>query len=131
MILLDTHAWVWYHTQPQKLSRKAAEAISSAKKNSFLSVAAISCWEVAMLVAKKRLAFNIDVQAWLDMALALPEMRLAELTSAIAVLSTRLVGFENFDPSDCLIAATALSLGCPLVTRDEKLRDFPLLKTIW
>lgn len=84
-----------------------------------------------MLVAKKRLAFNMDVQAWLEMALTLPEIRLAGLSPAIAVLSTRLVGLENFDPSDCLIVATALSLGCPLVTRDEKLMRCSLVKTIW
>lgn len=94
-------------------------------------MAAISCWEIAMLVARRRLAFDIDVLDWLDMALGLPEMRLAELTASVAVLSTRLAGLEKFDPADCLIAATAQSLGCPVVTRDERLRELKVIKTLW
>jgi PIN domain nuclease of toxin-antitoxin system len=34
------------------------------------------------------------------------------------------------DPADRIIAATALSLGASLVTKDEKLRSYALLRTI-
>lgn len=52
MILLDTHAWIWWAASSPRLSRKAARAIEAAKP---AYVSAMSCWEVAMLVAKKRL----------------------------------------------------------------------------
>ena len=45
MIVLDTHAWVWWLTQPEKLGKKAARAIDKADR---VGVPAICAWEVAM-----------------------------------------------------------------------------------
>lgn len=55
MILLDTHAWIWWVTESIQLSKQAAQAIAQAD---CLGVHVISCWEVAMLVEKGRIGFN-------------------------------------------------------------------------
>jgi len=52
MILLDTHAWIWWASQSPKLSAAAEQAIANEAE---VGVAVISCWEVAMLVDKGRL----------------------------------------------------------------------------
>jgi len=62
MILLDTHAWLWWATQSKKLSPKAKKLID---KSDEIGVSVISCWEVAMLVEKGRLGFSIDLQEWI------------------------------------------------------------------
>jgi PIN domain nuclease of toxin-antitoxin system len=49
MIILDTHAWIWWITESENLSVQATEAINKAD---IIGIAAISCWELAMLVAK-------------------------------------------------------------------------------
>jgi hypothetical protein len=56
MILLDTHAWIWWASQSPNLS--AAQAIAQETE---IGVAAISCWEVAMLVNKSRLTLRAEV----------------------------------------------------------------------
>ena len=105
MILLDTHAWVWWAASSPNLSRKSARAIEAAKK---IYISAISCWEVAMLVAKNRLILDRDVEIWLDHALKLPGVEMVPLTHKIAVRSSRLgTGFHG-DPVDCILVATAL-----------------------
>ncbi len=45
----------------------------------------------------------------------------------------RLVYRRTFpsDPADRLITATALVLGCPLVTADERIRAANVVETIW
>ena len=54
-----------------------------------------------------------------------------EITPAIAALSTQFPEDFPKDPADRLIAATARAEGLPLVTKDERIRSSPLLRTIW
>ena len=55
MIILDTHAWIWWVNESKKLSDKAQAAIQQADS---VGISAISCWEVAMLVGKERISIN-------------------------------------------------------------------------
>ena len=54
-----------------------------------------------------------------------------EISSEIAALSTMFPQAFPQDPADRLIAATARSLGLSLVTKDQRILDSGLLKTIW
>jgi PIN domain nuclease of toxin-antitoxin system len=128
VIILDTHSWIWWVGSPKKLSTRARKACASAE---VLLVAAISCWEVAMLVAHGRIGFDRDVDLWIKHALVVPGIRLEPLTPTIAVRSTRLPGAAPKDPADRMIAATALEYGIPLVTRDRELKGYPHIRTIW
>lgn len=128
MILLDTHTWVWWTAESEKLSSRASETI---KKSSEMGVSAISCWEVAMLVAKGRLGLSMDVEEWIEKSLRLPEVRLLELTPKIAVLSTRLAGNPPGDPADRFLIATAMIHHCPIVTKDHLMRGYNQIETVW
>jgi PIN domain nuclease of toxin-antitoxin system len=94
-------------------------------------VSAISVWEVAMLVAKRRIQLDRPVEIWVDLALALPGIQLAGLEPAIAVRSTKLPGEFHPDPADRIIVATALENAATLVTPDERLRSYPHVQTAW
>ncbi len=84
-----------------------------------------------MLVSKGRLQLDRDVLLWIRQALALPRVTLIPLSPEIAVTSTTLgPGFPG-DPADRILAATALRLRTPLVTRDRRLRSLKTLSTIW
>lgn len=128
MMVLDTHAWIWHTTKSDKLSETARKACDRAD---VLLVSAISLWEVAMLVSKGRLGFDRDVERWIGEALSLSLIRLAPLTPDIAVRSTRLPGDMNGDPADRIIVATALEHGASVITRDNQLRAYPHLRTVW
>ena len=128
MILLDTHAWIWWATGSSQLSAKASKAI---RTSDTIYVNAISCWEVGMLVAKKRLELDRDVEIWVDQALKLPKIQLIPLSPTIALKSTRLEGEFHGDPADRIIVATAREYGCPILSKDKRIRAFPGLKVIW
>ena len=131
MILLDTHAWFWWLTSSEKISPKARHAIEEAEENDGLGVSVMSCWELAMLAAKKRLMFSVDVGKWIDDSLKIPSLRLVDLTPEISVLSTRLPGRPHGDPVDRILMATAIHLKMPLVSRDRKIGQYKLVETIW
>ena len=52
MIVLDTHAWIFLADDSRKLGRSGRQALARAER---IGVAAISLWELTMLVEKKRL----------------------------------------------------------------------------
>ena len=127
MILLDTHAWIWWASDSPKLTKKALKIINDADK---IMVSSISCWETAMLVSKGRLSFDRDVEVWIDLALKLPNVHLAPLTPSIAVRSCRLDNIEG-DPADRIIVATAMQYGCKLVSKDERIKKFKNVRVVW
>lgn len=131
MIVLDTHAWVWWVSNPELLSIPARRAIDDARHRNELYVSTISAWEVAMLVQKGRLALSLDVRDWIARSEALPFITFVTLSNAIAVESVRLPDFPHPDPVDRIIVATAMSMGARLVTKDEKISSYPYVTTVW
>ena len=128
MIVLDTHAWIWWAASPARLSVRARAAIDAA---GVVGVSAISVWELAMLVAKKRLELDRDVLAWARQALALPRVALLPLSPEIAVASSGLPAEFPGDPADRIIVSTAREDGAAVVSKDARLRGVAGLKTVW
>lgn len=132
MILLDTHILVWWvDGEKQKLSRKARQALEQHGKRDELLVSSISFFEIATLERRGRLGFKIPVAQWLAHVRKLPEYRVEPLTDDVAERAGQFGDSFPGDPSDRLIAATALLRAVPLVTYDEKLRAVEFLPTIW
>jgi PIN domain nuclease of toxin-antitoxin system len=129
VIVLDTHAWVWFATAPKLLSRRARAAIDAADA---LGVSVISCWEVALLVERRRLELDLDARTWIRRALAHERVEPLPLDPDTAVDAALLVreGFHR-DPVDRVLYATARSLGAPLVTKDTRIRRFDRAATVW
>ena len=128
MIILDTHAWVWWATESRHLSLRARRAITDADE---LGISVISCWEVAMLVAKGRLEFNQPVELWIERALEFPRMNVLPLTPTIATMAASLPAPFHGDPADRMIVATCRKIEAPLITKDRALRRWRPVVTIW
>lgn len=123
-VVLDTHTLVWLMQGSERLGPRSRELIAGAAAAEGAFVAAISAWEVAMLVAKGRLALDRDVGEWLDAALRLPGLRLAALDPLVAVDATRLPGDVHGDPADRLIVATARRHAAMLITDDRLILQY-------
>lgn len=128
MIVLDTHIWVWWVDDNTRLTKKHQEWIEEYQSQG-LGVSIVSCWEVAKLVEKNRLVFSCSISEWLEAALAYPGVQLLDLTLPIVVDSTQLTGFHS-DPFDQIIVATARFHGCPLLTVDAKILNYPDVETL-
>ena len=129
MIVLDTHAWVWWTNDPGRLSETQRQAISSNEADT-IGVSVITCWEIAKLCEYGRLELPVELSEWFDVALAYPGISLLNLTPEIAIESTRLPGDFHRDPSDQIIVATARMLECPLVTSDGKITNYQHVQTL-
>jgi len=112
-ILLDTHAWIWSLMAPARLGG-AAEAAITAADSVFISP--VSAYEVAR---KAELGGWPEIVPHLDKLLEETETLTAPFTREIAARAASLA-WRHRDPFGRFIAATAISLRYPLVSRDRE-----------
>jgi PIN domain nuclease of toxin-antitoxin system len=128
MIVLDTHVWEWWvHNDPRL--PLAHQSFIRAHEADKLGVSAISLWEIAMLVAHRRLMFPISCSEWFERALGGLGISVLDLTADVAVESANLPGQFHRDPADRIIVATARPRSAPLVTLDAKINAYPHVTT--
>jgi PIN domain nuclease of toxin-antitoxin system len=129
LTLLDTHAWLWWLSGSQELPSRTRDHIEAALEAEDLAVAAISAWESSMLVQKRRLTLMVPVDELVVGCERLVGFSWVPLTARIAVKAAGMT--LHPDPADRFIAATALTHDATLVTKDERLRSFESLRTLW
>lgn len=130
MILLDTHVWIWWSAERERLSAAARTAIDDADE---VGVSAISAWEVAMLAGRERIELDRPVTTWVRQALSADSRTVEIPLSATVALQAAALGAEGLhgDPADRFILASARHLRAPLVTKDRALRTFDPEGTVW
>lgn len=122
---------MWLAAEPANISPKARAAIRRALASGGLAIASISVWEMAMLFARGRIRSAGTTESALARILEATAISVREITPSIAALATQFPESFPKDPADRLIAATARAENVPLVTQDDRIRESPLLKTIW
>jgi len=130
-MLLDTHVVVWLTSKPSQLSSKAASAIRRARTDGGISIADISLWELALLFSRGRLRAPGTVEASVRGIVEGAGASIKPITLEIAALATQFPEDFPHDPVDRLISATARAEGITLITHDARIRQSPLLKTLW
>ena len=129
--LLDTHTWIWWHTDPTKLSAKVRLTIANSDSYKELLLSAISPWEFCKLLEKGRLGILSNPEKWIHEALDLPKLRLVPLYPVLAYRSTVLPPPFHNDPGDQIIVATAREEEATILTSDKRIRDYPHVKSLW
>jgi PIN domain nuclease of toxin-antitoxin system len=124
LILLDTHIWVWWIGGDPKLPARYRDYIREHESEG-LAVSVISCWEVALKSARGQLQLTTEAPVWIRSALDYPGIMLADLTVDIVVEATRLPAAFHRDPADRMLVATARLQGCPLLTADAAILQYP------
>lgn len=132
MIVLDTHALIWWVNGDSQLSEPARAAIEGAQQTEQrVLVSAISAWEIAMLVERGRIALAMDLDEWLAAVESLDQVTIVPITPQVAVQSATLPGEFHKDPADRMIVALAREQNAALVTADDKIQRYPHVRWVW
>ncbi|MEM8932466.1 MAG: type II toxin-antitoxin system VapC family toxin [Acidobacteriota bacterium] len=127
ILLLDTHAFLWLMSEPERLSRNALDACSNREHRLLLSLASV--WEIQIKSQLGRLALRTPIR---DMV----EQQVADGT--IELLPIRLehvVGLDALppvhrDPFDRILVSQARIEEARLMTKDARLMDYPI-RCLW
>ena len=129
--IADTHAVIWYLLDSPRLSKRAAAEFERCQKaTEFIGVASMTIIEIVYLIEKNRIP---------EMTLGLLKKRLEQPGAPLEIVpitqdiasAVQLVSRDQIpDLPDRVIAATAVHLGVPLISRDGKIRVSDV-ETIW
>ena len=131
LTLLDTHAWVWWVTEDRRLSAASRRAIERSGAGGSLALSLISVWEVAKKVEKGLFVLDRPVDDWIDTAVSRKGLQLLELTRPVLIESCRLPGPFHGDPADQILVATAREREAVIVTKDDRIRKYPHVRSVW
>ncbi len=122
--LLDTCAVLWTAHHAPLREPAASEMQDAYRRGARLVVSPITAWEIAMLVAKGKIALALDPEPWFQRFCELPPVALASMPTSVLVASTTLPGRPPRDPADRIIIATARAFGYVLATRDAEILEY-------
>ena len=124
-ILLDTHIALWLDSGNERLRQSTRDLIDGCwRDGGTILLSAVTAWEIALLVDAGRIALDLPVEAWVERFLGRPGIAAVPLRHHAASRAYRLYHLEHRDPADRLLIATAIEIGCPLVTYNERIARF-------
>lgn len=124
MILIDTQVLLWFTEGDARLGKQARLLVGDEWRAEQLGISAMSLWEIGMLLDKRRISLRLPLSAYVRRTVDTEKLKVVPIDRKIAVESSQLPAGLSGDPCDRLIAATARTLGLPLLTADRNILDY-------
>lgn len=121
--LLDTHTFIWWSSEPQKLSATAMTELQARNNVILLSVASV--WEIQIKHQLGKLPLR------LPLANIVEEQRQKNGIVVLPILSEHVLALDQLpahhkDPFDRLLIAQANSEGATLISNDPRIAAYPV-----
>lgn len=121
--LIDTHAFIWAATEPEKLSKRVVKTLESPKNTLFLSIASI--WEMQIKIQLRKLILPISLP---DMVKQQQQVNDIEI---LLVDSSHIYHLENLpmyhrDPFDRMLISQSVLEDLILVSKDSVFSKYPV-----
>jgi PIN domain nuclease of toxin-antitoxin system len=129
LILLDTHALLWWALDPAQLAAKAGAVLEEIEKRGGFA-SAISIWELGVKIQRGKLEMGLGIEEFTRRVEQSATVELVPVDTTIWLRSLALP-WGHRDPADRVIVATALIKGVPLLTRDAVMHEFDGIHCLW
>ncbi|NDJ19259.1 PIN domain-containing protein [Myxacorys almedinensis A] len=127
-LLMDTHCWLWWFTQPERLSEEAIAHLSDETNEVWFSVASV--WEMGIKVAIGKLPLPEPIDSYISSRMVRLGARSLEITATHALRAAALP-LHHRDPFDRMLIAQAQLEGITLVSADAMFRQYDNFSLLW
>ncbi len=128
-LVLDTCTLLWAIASPQELSPKAKKLLED--ESSEILVTPMSCAEIACLVERKKIRLDRHWKLWFRHFVELNQWQIIPVDLPIIEESYSLPGDFHRDPVDRILVATTRLFDARILTADQKIRDYPHVRSEW
>lgn len=125
--LLDTHTFLWFAAEPDRLSEPVRNILVQAENDLLLSAA--SGWEIALLWKLKRIELPEDPAFFIPQVIQTLSLTPLSIGFATAFTAATLPLIHR-DPFDRLLVATALREKVPLLSKDRIMKEYGV-EVVW
>jgi len=126
-LLLDTHTFIYFTTDPDALPARARTALADPSNDLLLSLA--SPWEMQIKINLGKLTLARPVGDLVQFELDRGSLSLLPITLAHIDALSRLPSHHR-DPFDRILVAQSIHEGITIVTADRQLRLYPV-SSLW
>ena len=126
-VLLDTQCWLFWLTEPEKLSENAREILENASNAVFLS--AVSSWEIAIKYSIGKLNLPEPPERFVTKRLVRDGISSLPVQHVHALRVAELP-YHHKDPFDRLIISQSMVEGLPVMTVDRQFEPYKI-EIIW
>jgi len=126
-ILLDTHAFIWWDSEPEKLSAQVLQICQEANNHLLLSV--VSVWEMQIKLQLNKLTLSLPLAQLIESQQEKNQLIILPITLP-HVLAVQNLPFHHKDPFDRLLIAQAIVEGISVLSHDPQIHKYAV-QCIW
>jgi PIN domain nuclease of toxin-antitoxin system len=120
-VLLDTHAYLWWVTTPDRLSTRAHALLEDPASEVFFSAA--SAWEIAIKTSQGKLTLDVSIKRLVVEEPSAQQFAPLPVTAAHAVRAAALP-LHHRDPFDRMLVAQAQAEDMVILSCDRQVAQY-------
>ncbi len=127
-LLLDTHTFIWWSCNPEKLPADLINLIKNPANALFLSTA--STWEVQIKIGIGKLSFTEDWEKIVSREIENNFIQIVPISLEHTFALKKLPPVHK-DPFDRMLIAQGLTENFTIATNDSFIKQYPDIQTVW
>ncbi len=126
-LLFDTHTFLWWDSEPEKLSARALELLRDRDNTLFFSV--VSAWEIQIKLQLGKIRIELPLPDIIEGQQQANHVETIPVTLE-HVLKLSEIPPHHKDPFDRLLIVQAIAEDLTIISKDPAFSDYPV-KLIW